>query len=511
MKKQSLVKGTLILGIASILSRFLGLFFRIPVQNLIGDEGMGYYQMSYPLYAVFIAVSSGIPTAVSKMVSERNAVNDKAGTLQVLKQSIMLMLFLSVGFTGILLSFSKGIVKVLKWDPKAYYALICISIAPLFIAIMSCLRGYFQGLQNMTPSAISEILEQIGRVVFGVGLAYIFLPKGREFAAAGASLGAAAGGLISNVYLISKYTGIKRKFYRGVTRKNKNYMGEILDIAIPISLGAAVGGIMGLMDSILVPQKLLQAGYTYKESTILYSQLTGKAAVLINVPLGLSVALGCSLVPIVSEAHILNNRMEVNKKVEAALKISFIISIPSCFGLYFMSYPILNLIFNGQTGGYKILQYLSISIPFIILAQTTTAILQGTGIYKKPVINLLIGCTIKTLATFLLVPILKINVYGAVIGTILGYVVASFLNVKDLKRYLGVSINYYDVMIKPLYASVVMTFFVVFIYKYVYNYTMSINISCLASVFAGVVIYGILVFIFGIFDYAKFKKRLIKK
>lgn len=203
--------------------------------------------------------------------------------------------------------------------------------------------------------------------------------------------------------------------------------------------------------------------------------------------------------------------MEVNKKVEAALKISFIISIPSCFGLYFMSYPILNLIFNGQTGGYKILQYLSISIPFIILAQTTTAILQGTGIYKKPVINLLIGCTIKTLATFLLVPILKINVYGAVIGTILGYVVASFLNVKDLKRYLGVSINYYDVMIKPLYASVVMTFFVVFIYKYVYNYTMSINISCLASVFAGVVIYGILVFIFGIFDYAKFKKRLIKK
>lgn len=510
MKKQSLIKGTLILGFASILARFLGLFFRIPLQNLIGDEGMGYYQMSYPLYAVFIAASSGIPTAISKMVAERNAINDRSGTLQILRQSIMIMIFLSIGFAGFLLTFSKGIVKMLKWDPKAYYSLVCIAIAPIFIAIMSCLRGFFQGMQNMTPSGISEVLEQVGRVVFGVGLAYLLLNKGIEHSAAGASLGAGLGGLIADIYLCKKYIDVKKEYYRGVKTKHVNYVGEILSIAIPISLGAAVGGIMGLMDSILVPQKLLKAGYDYKNATILYSQLTGKAGVLINVPLGLSVALGCSLVPIISEAHILNDRSQVNSKVEKAIKIAFIISIPSCLGLYVLAYPILNLIFNGQTGGYTILKYLSLTIPFIILAQTTTAILQGVGYCERPVINLFIGCVIKTIITAFLVSIPSINIYGAVIGTLMGYIVSSILNLKSLKKYLNIRINYYDVLIKPIYASVIMVFFVVILYKYVYNITISTNVSCLASILGGLLIYGIFVLIFGIFDYASVKKRIKK-
>ncbi|WP_138203394.1 putative polysaccharide biosynthesis protein [Haloimpatiens lingqiaonensis] len=511
MKKQSLVKGTLILGLASVFTRFIGIFFRIPVQNLIGDEGMGYYQMSYPLYAVFIAVSSGIPIAVSKMVSERNAINDRSGAVQVLRDSVVLMGILSIGFTGSLLAFSKNIVYALKWDPKAYYALIAIAIAPVFIAIMSCLRGFFQGLQNMNPTAVSQMLEQVGRVVVGVGLAYLLMPKGIEFAAAGAALGAAAGGIISDLYLCSKYVRVRKEFYRGLIMRDKGIMEELLSIAIPISLGAAVGGVMSLVDSILVPQKLLQAGFTSKEATVLYSQLTGKASVLINVPLGLSVALGSSLVPIISEAFILNRRMEVKRKVETALKISFIISIPSFFGLYFMAHPILNLVFNKQVGGYHILQYLSISIPFIIMAQTTTSILQGTGNFRKPVINLFIGCIIKSLVTFYLVSIPAINVYGAVIGSILGYIAAALLNLKVLKKHLNISVNYYQVMIKPLYASVIMTFFVVFIYKYVYNYTMSINISCLSAILAGIVVYGILICALGIFSYKSFKKRFMRK
>ncbi|MFD3155542.1 oligosaccharide flippase family protein [Haloimpatiens sp. FM7330] len=511
MKKQSLIKGTLILGIASIFTRFLGIFFRIPLQNLIGDEGMGYYQMSYPLYAVFIAVSSGIPVAVSKMISEKNAINDKEGIIQVLRKSVLLMIILSIGFSGILLSFSKKIVTILKWDPKAYYALIAISIAPIFISIMSCLRGFFQGLQNMTPTAISQFLEQIGRVIFGVGLAYMLLPKGIEYSAAGAALGASAGGILSDIYLIIKYMGVRVNFYRKKIKNNNKVMGELLNIAIPISLGAAVGGIMGLIDSILVPQKLLQAGYNYQEATVLYSQLTGKASVLINVPLGLSMALSCSLVPIISEAHILNRKKEVKNKVEAALKIAFIIAIPSCLGLSFMALPILNLVFKGQIGGYTILKYLSISVPFIIIAQTTTAILQGVGKCKAPVINLFIGCIIKTLITFVLVPIPMINVYGAAIGTIVGYFISALLNMKLLRKHLNISINYYNIAIKPGWASAIMIFGVVFLYNYVYNNTMNINISCIISILVGIVIYAFLIFIFGIFEYGYVKDKFIKK
>lgn len=512
MKKQSLLKGTLILGCASIFTRFLGVFFRIPIQNLIGDEGMGYYQMSYPLYAVFIAVSSGIPIAVSKIISERNAVNDYEGVNCVLRKALLLMIVLGMGFSGALICFSNQIVKILKWSPKAYYALVAISIAPLFVSVMSCLRGFFQGMQNMTPTAISQLLEQVGRVVFGVGLAYLLLPKGIEYSAAGAALGASAGGFLSDIYLTSKYFKVRQRVEKKrIKKRDTKIMWQLLNTAIPISIGAAVGGIMSLIDSIFVPQKLLEAGYNYKQSTILYSQLSGKASVLINVPLGLSMALSSSLVPIISEFNILNNNKKIKEKVEVALKVCFIISIPSFLGLFFMGFPILNLIFRGQTSGYKILEMLSISVPFICMAQTTTAILQGVGEYIKPVLNLFVGCIVKCIITMTLVSIPNINIYGAVVGTIIAYIISSILNMKILKNKLKVSVNYYDIIIKPLFASVIMIFTVVFTYIFVYNYTININISCICAIMIGVILYTFLIFIFKILKYQYFKTRIINR
>ena len=201
MKKQSLIKGSLILGIAGILTRFLGLFFRWPLVMLIGDEGIGYYQLSYPLYMFFVAMASGVPIAMSKLISERNAVGDVKGGFEIVKESSMLMLILGTGTSCILFLFARPIMSILEWRPEAYYSLIGISFAPVIISIMTVFRGYFQGLQNMTPSAISQILEQIGRVVVGVGLAIVLRPRGIEYSAGGAAFGAAAGGLIGSVYL----------------------------------------------------------------------------------------------------------------------------------------------------------------------------------------------------------------------------------------------------------------------------------------------------------------------
>ena len=193
MNKQSLVKGSIILGVAGILTRFLGLFFRWPLIMLIGDEGIGYYQMSYPLYMFFIAMASGIPVAMSKMISERNAVNDIDGSFQVMKESSILMMIIGTGTTLSLFIFATPIISLLKWDSKAYYSLIGISFAPLVISFLTVFRGFFQGFQNMTPSAVSQILEQVGRVVVGVGLAVFLLPKAIEYAAGGAAFGATAG------------------------------------------------------------------------------------------------------------------------------------------------------------------------------------------------------------------------------------------------------------------------------------------------------------------------------
>lgn len=179
----------------------------------------------------------------------------------------------------------------------------------MFISIMSAFRGFFQGLQNMNYTAMSQVVEQIGRILVGVGLAYLLLPKGIEYSAGGAALGAAAGGLFGGIYLIIKYVHVRKEIKVFKVSDNKEILTKLLYIAVPVSLGAAVSSIMSLIDSALVPQKLLEAGFTYRDAAILYGQLTGKAFILINVPLTLSSALCASLMPIIAESHILNKRL----------------------------------------------------------------------------------------------------------------------------------------------------------------------------------------------------------
>lgn len=511
MKKQSLIKGSLILGIAGILARFLGLFFRWPLIMLIGDEGVGYYQMSYPLYMFFIAIASGLPVAMSKMISERNALNDIDGSFQVMKESSYLMITIGAGTTLALFFFAKPIISFLKWDSKAYYSLIGISFAPFIISFTTIFRGFFQGLQNMTPSAISQILEQIGRVIFGVGLAVLLLPKGIEFSAGGAAFGATAGAVLGGSYLFSKYRKIKKTFKVKKIKTNTEVLNSILKIAIPISLGTTVGSIMNLIDSILVPQKLLQAGLNNTQTTILYAQLTGKAAVITNIPLTLSMAICTSLIPIIAENYILNKKAELKSKIDAAMKMAAVIALPCTFGLFFLASPILNLIFPGRAEGADILKYLSISIPFIIITQTTTSILQGTGNYIKPVINLFIGCIVKVILTSALVSLPELNIYGAVIASIGAYVTASILNLMTLRIWLKITMNFYEILIKPCFAATIMMIFVLLSYNSIYINIGSNGLSCLISIFLGMIVYIILIIVFKVFEVDEIKKRLRRK
>ena len=510
MKKQSLIKGSLILGIAGILTRFLGIFFRWPLFMLIGDEGVGYYQMVYPLYMFFIAMASGIPIAMSKMISESNAINDIKTSFQVVKESAILTIFIGTGTSLILFLFSKQIINFLNWDYKAYYSLIGISFAPMIISFVTVLRGFFQGFQNMTPSAISQILEQIGRVVFGVGLAYILLQKGIEFSAGAASFGATAGGILAGLFLYFQYRKTKKSFKIIKVKSNPDILTKILKISIPISLGATVGTIMSLIDSILVPQKLLQAGFNKTQSTILYAQLTGKASVIVNIPLTLSIALCTSLIPIIAESYVLKRREEIKSKVNLSIKMSAVIAVPCMFGLFFMAEPIMRFILPGRSEGGNILKYLSLSIPFIIITQTTTSILQSVGSYIIPIINLLIGCIFKIILTIVLVPISYINIYGAVIASVSAYVIVAILNVIAMKKKLGLKLNPYDNFVKPSYASIFMIIGVLLSYSYLFKNTSSNGVSCLLSILLGVIIYIMGIIILKIFN-IKNDRKIIKR
>ncbi|MGG7144005.1 putative polysaccharide biosynthesis protein [Clostridium nigeriense] len=510
MKKQSLIKASLILGIAGIVARFLGLFFRWPLIMLIGDEGVGYYQMSYPLYMFFVAMASGVPVAISKMISEKKAKGDIEGIFVILKESTILMMFLGVGTSIILFIFAKPIIQFVQWDMKSYYALLGISFAPFIISIMTIYRGFFQGLQNMTPSGISQILEQIGRVIIGVGLAILLLPKGIEYAAGGAAFGAAAGGVIGASYLHEKYKKVKKEMWNKKVKSNPEVLSAILKIALPISLGTTVGTIMSLIDSILVPQKLLQAGLSSEGATILYAQLTGKANVITNIPLTLSMALCTSLIPIIAENYIMRKRGELESKVQLSMKMSMLIAMPCTLGLYFLAGPIMKVIFPGKYEGILILKYLSISIPFIIITQTTTSIMQGIGHYIRPIINLFIGCIVKIILTFILVPMPDINIYGAVIASISAYLVATILNLISLKSKLNLKLNVYKSFIKPSIAAIIMIIGVLISYIFVFNNTGSNTSSCLIAIFLGIIIYVMLILILRIFSIDEIKNKIVK-
>lgn len=522
MKKQTLIKGTVVLGVAGIMARFLGLFFRIPMQLLIGDEGMGYYQMSYPLYMTFIAVSSGIPIAVSKIISELSAKGDRSGIKRIVKASMCIMIPIALLFSTVLIVFAKPIILYLHWDMKSYYGLISTALAPLFVVMIGVYRGFFQGLHNMNSTAISQILEQLGRVIGGVGLAYMFIDFGIEYAAGGAALGALIGAIMGLLYLKFKYKSFMKNDnfsnseFPNLNIKNENkefrlVIRKILKNAIPFSFGSVIGTIMGLVDSIIVPSKLLQAGFNTREAAILYGQLTGKASTIANVPLALSMAVCTAIVPIISEVFTKKNSKDLKNKIEMSMKLSCVLAIPAAMGIYFLAYPITNLIFRGDVGGYNILKYMALSIPFIVMTQCTTTVLQCTNNFYEPIKSLSIGCLVKIIVTYFLVGIQSINVYGAVIGSLIGYVITCVLNFRLIKDKLNLRVNIYKTTIKPCYAATIMSIFVIISHKIVLNYIKSSNIACIAAILVGIIVYSIFIFIFSIFSINEVKIRIKTK
>ena len=316
--------------------------------------------------------------------------------------------------------------------------------------------------------------------------------------------------MIGASYLHEKYKKVKREMWNKKVKSNPEVLSAILKIALPISVGTTVGTIMSLIDSILVPQKLLQAGLSSESATILYAQLTGKANVITNIPLTLSMALGTSLIPIIAENYIMRKRGELESKVQLSMKMSMIIAMPCTLGLYFLAGPIMKLIFPGRYDGILILKYLSISVPFIVITQTTTSIMQGIGHYIRPIINLFLGCIVKIILTFILVPIPEINIYGAVIASISAYLVAAILNLISLRSRLKLRLDVYKSFIKPIIAATIMIIGVLSSYIFLFNKTGSNTSSCLIAIFLGIIIYVILILILRIFSIDEIRNKIIK-
>lgn len=247
----------------------------------------------------------------------------------------------------------------------------------------------------------------------------------------------------------------------------------------------------------MVPARLLSAGFSLKTATQLYGVLTGKAHVLINVPLTLSTALGISLVPAMSEVKAYRSASRIKMRAEAAVKVSIILGLPSSIGLYIMADPILRLIFPGQSEGAQVLQVLSLSVLFIVVAQVLVSILQGVGDMISPVKNILIGSIIKLILSYILTAMPLLNVKGAAISTIAGYGVTAILNFKDLLRQVYFSFDIDKMLLRPLLSSIIMGISVRLLYNMFMGLTGSSGISTIISIIIGIIIYVLMLLISG--------------
>ncbi|MEF9951519.1 MAG: polysaccharide biosynthesis protein [Clostridium sp.] len=487
--RNTLIKGAVILAAAGFISKFLGLFFRIPIINMIGEEGIGLYQLTYPLYSFLLAIAAGVPIAVSKMISEKMALNRDGEAHDIFKIAFKMLFVFGLFSTTLLVVFGKNLISLFDWPDEAYYSLLGISFAPVLTCMLSAFRGYFQGLQYMKFPAVSQILEQFTRVIVGVVLCYVLLKYSVPLAAGGASFGACVGSLVALMFMMYKYSKTKKRIKNPSTTTFTKIMFDILKIAIPISMAQTIGSVMSLIDSFMVPALLNSSGYSREIATALYGQLTGKAQVLINVPLTLSIALAQSTVPAISESYAKGTYEGLHKNINLAYKMAAIFAIPCSIGLFILAKPILSMLFMGSSDGYILMQILSVACVFIIGAQVSTSILNGISRTFAPLFAIIIGCVVKVVIGMILIKNPEFNIQGAAIATLISYIVIALVDFILVIKYTRVYTKVTQCIIMPLICGLAMGITVMMIYSKFYEITLSNSISTLISIGSGGVVY----------------------
>ena len=458
------MQGAAILGIAGVFVKILGALFRVPLVWIITSVGLGYYQTAYPIYVVLVGIAtSGFPVAISKMVSERRVVGNYRGADKVFWLVFKILIgFGLVASAGVFFGADYIVSERLR-NPKAYLAMISLAPALLIVPTMAAFRGYFQGHNDMRPSAISQIVEQVARVGFGLGFAYLLVPKGLEYGAAGGTFGATAGAIAGLAVMLYMY------FRKGNTyeelptdrifepESNRKIIRELLVIALPIIIGALVMPTMTMIDLALVLSRLEAIGFSNEQANAMYGQLTGMAATLVNLPQVVTSAIAISLVPIISSAFAVGDRQKLRSNTSLGIRVSILIGLPAGVGLFVLSTPIIRMLFpNEPTSVGQILAILSVGVVFLSVIQSTTSVLQGIGRTYILVFNLFIGAVFKFILTYTLTGIESLNVLGAAISTVSAYAVAAVLDCYAVKSRVDFQLDLQKFVIRPIITTAIM-------------------------------------------------------
>lgn len=467
-KAASFIEGALILMVANVVVKIIGAFYKIPLTNLIGASGMGYMNDAYDFYTFLLVISTaGLPVAVSRMVSTAYALGNHSDVKKIFR--ITLAAFAAIGFIGmaIMLFGAKAFARGINND-NSWYSIMAIAPAVFFVTVSSTYRGYFQGLSNMVPTAISQVIEALCKLFIGLVLAAYMLNLNQPvyIASAGAILGVTLGTLLSALYLMASFSLSKRTMgitrIEGVQRRSTSARGilkELISIAVPVTIGASVLSLTNLIDLFIVKNRLGSIGFTQEQANFL-SGAYSMSRTLFNLPTSMIVPLGVSVIPVIASAYALKNAPRIRANISTAIGVSSLFAIPAGIGISVLAEPILNLLYYNRPDDVKVaaplLVPLGIAVIFVSLVSVTNAILQAVSRERLPVFSMAIGGIVKLSLNYTLIGIKDINIYGAPIGTICCYGTITMLNLYFIFKYTRTRLDFMQIFIKPLISGLAM-------------------------------------------------------
>ncbi|SFK17823.1 Membrane protein involved in the export of O-antigen and teichoic acid [Halobacillus dabanensis] len=428
MKPATFLKSTLILTIATLLSKLLGSLFRVPLQNIAGDEVLGIFSLVYPVYMVALILSvAGIPIAISKLIAEARSTGTEADIFHIRKTARILALLLGISGTGLLLVFSEPLSQMIGGS-STRPSLIIISFTLMIAPYMAVDRGYFQGFEDMRPTAISQVLEQFVRVIFLLFIAYTLANSAfsNSIVAGGVMVGSTLGVLASLVYLkfhLSRSDFEIKNGYPYHWPQFKYWGKKILSVSIPIAIGTLTMALFNVVDSLTVPGNL-QGLHEEKDITFLYG-IYGRGLALVQIATVFATSVILPLIPSLTKSMKDGKLNETRNLIEGTRWLTHTLAWPLAVLLLVLTIPI-NMTLFTDTQGSLTIGIMNISTIFISLTLVGTAVLQGLNISRTAAFIIVAGALMKGVFNFLLVPAYGIE--GAAIGTLLTYIAIVAIN-----------------------------------------------------------------------------------
>lgn len=463
---KSIAKGISVLGITGIICKFVGVLYSIPLARILKPEGLGLFQTVFPTYNLFLTISSaGLPVAVSRMVAHHLATGDVHGAKKTFSVALRLLSAIGLFFTLVMLV-SNHLLTSLVGVEEASKGFYMISPCVLIVCVLSAFRGYIQGHQNMVPTAISQMIEQIGKVAVSLPLAALGMQKSMADGAAGALLGITIVEALALVYMIILYLRHQRKSpipdATGPSERRRNLARQLILISIPVTVSACIIPLSQFIDSALMVNRMMNAGLTRTAATSLYGIFSGMVIRLINIPTALALAISMSLVPAVSSARAVNDKYAIQRETNTGFRYASLIGFPCAIGMSVMAKPILALFYTGtltpermQTAA-ELLQISALTVFLFTMVQASSSILQGLHKQKIPMYTMIAGVGCKIILNYILIGTPGIDIHGGPVASIVCYSTAMIPNLYFCCKYAEMKFRWMDWIIRPGLAALCM-------------------------------------------------------